>query len=39
VRVVATDERAYISGRFLTETWEITAEEWKARRRSTDATA
>ena len=32
MRVVATEERDYVSGRFLTEIWEITAEEWRARR-------
>ncbi len=31
--VVATEERDYVSGRYLTEIWEITAEEWRARRR------
>jgi RimJ/RimL family protein N-acetyltransferase len=34
MRIVATEERDYISGRWPTEIWEITAEEWKARRRS-----
>lgn len=32
MRVIATDERDYVSGRFLTELWEITAEEWRAHR-------
>jgi ribosomal-protein-alanine N-acetyltransferase len=32
MRVVATEQRDYVSGRFLTEIWEITAEEWRARR-------
>jgi RimJ/RimL family protein N-acetyltransferase len=32
MRVVATDERDYVAGRLLTEVWEITAEEWNARR-------
>jgi RimJ/RimL family protein N-acetyltransferase len=32
MRVVATEERDYVSGRFLTEIWEITAEEWRTRR-------
>ena len=32
MRVVATDERDYISGRFPAELWEITAEEWNSRR-------
>lgn len=33
MRVVATEERDYVSGRYLTEIWEITADEWRARRR------
>jgi RimJ/RimL family protein N-acetyltransferase len=33
MRVVALEDRDYVSGRFPTEIWEITAEEWKARRR------
>ena len=32
--VVAVEERDYVSGRFLTEVWEITAQEWRARRGS-----
>ena len=32
MHVVATEERAYVSGRFPAEIWEITAEEWHARR-------
>ena len=32
MRVVATEEREYVSGRYLTEIWEITAEEWQVRR-------
>ena len=32
MRVVGTEERDYVGGRFLTEIWEITAEEWRARR-------
>jgi [ribosomal protein S5]-alanine N-acetyltransferase len=31
-RVVITEERDYVSGRFLTEVWEITAEEWRNRK-------
>ena len=31
MRVVATEERDYVSGRLLTEVWEITAEQWRAR--------
>jgi ribosomal-protein-alanine N-acetyltransferase len=33
MRVVAAEERDHISGRFLSEIWEITAEEWHAHRR------
>ncbi len=32
MRVVAMDERDYVSGRLPSETWEITAEEWRARK-------
>lgn len=39
MRVVATEERDYVSGRLLSEVWEITAEEWNAKRRSTQASA
>jgi ribosomal-protein-alanine N-acetyltransferase len=34
MRVVATEEREYVSGRLLAEIWEITAEEWHARRKT-----
>ena len=34
MRVVGTEERDYVSGRLPSETWEITAEEWRAHRRS-----
>jgi [ribosomal protein S5]-alanine N-acetyltransferase len=34
MRIVATEEREYVSGRFLTEIWEVTAEEWHARKKS-----
>lgn len=34
MRVIVVEERDYVSGRFLTEVWEITAEEWHARRRA-----
>jgi [ribosomal protein S5]-alanine N-acetyltransferase len=34
MRVIATEEREYVSGRFVTEIWEITAEEWHARKKS-----
>ena len=30
MRLVATEERDYVSGRYLSEIWEITAEEWRA---------
>jgi RimJ/RimL family protein N-acetyltransferase len=33
MRVVATDERDYVSGRLPTEIWEITRDEWCARKR------
>jgi RimJ/RimL family protein N-acetyltransferase len=33
MRVVAVEERDYVSGRLLTEVWEITMEEWMARRK------
>ena len=32
MRIVATEDRDYVSGRFPSEIWEITAEEWRARR-------
>jgi [ribosomal protein S5]-alanine N-acetyltransferase len=32
MRVIATEERDYVSGRFLSEIWEITAGEWRAKR-------
>jgi [ribosomal protein S5]-alanine N-acetyltransferase len=31
MRIVAREERDYVSGRLPTEIWEITAEEWNAR--------
>jgi len=33
MRIVATEEREYVSGRFPTEIWEVTAEEWHARKK------
>jgi len=33
MRVIARDERDYVGGRFPTELWEITADEWRARRK------
>lgn len=32
MRVIANMERDYVSGRFLSELWEITAQEWKRRK-------
>jgi [ribosomal protein S5]-alanine N-acetyltransferase len=32
MRVIATEERDYVAGTFLSEIWEITAAEWHARR-------
>lgn len=32
MRLVRTEERDFVSGRYLAEIWEITADEWKARR-------
>jgi ribosomal-protein-alanine N-acetyltransferase len=32
MRMIATEERDYVSGRLLTEIWEITAEEWREKR-------
>ncbi len=34
MRVVEVKESEYVSGWFKTEVWEITAEEWRARRRT-----
>ena len=33
MRIVATEEKDYVSGRLPTEIWEITAEEWRTHRR------
>ena len=33
MRLVATEDRDYVSGRFPSEIWEITAQEWRARKR------
>jgi len=35
MRVIGTEERDFVSGRLPAEIWEITAEEWKARRART----
>ena len=32
MRLVATEDRDYVSGRFPSEIWEITVEEWRARK-------
>ena len=32
MRVIATEERDYVCGRLMAEIWEITAEEWRAKR-------
>ncbi len=32
MRIVSCEERDYVSGRLLSETWEITAEEWRRRK-------
>jgi ribosomal-protein-alanine N-acetyltransferase len=32
MRLVASEERDYVGGRFTAEIWEITAEEWRLRR-------
>ncbi len=32
MRMVAVEERDYVAGRFPTEIWEITAEEWRVHR-------
>lgn len=32
MRLVRTEERDFVSGRYLAEIWEITADEWNARR-------
>lgn len=34
MRIVATDERDYVSGRLFTELWEIMSDEWRARKKA-----
>jgi [ribosomal protein S5]-alanine N-acetyltransferase len=34
MRVIATGDRDYVSGRLPSEIWEITSEEWRSRRRA-----
>jgi len=36
MRVVATEERGYVSGRMLAEIWELTADEWNRPRNGGD---
>jgi RimJ/RimL family protein N-acetyltransferase len=38
MRVIAAEERDFVSGRLAAEIWEITAEEWHARPRRVAAT-
>jgi RimJ/RimL family protein N-acetyltransferase len=33
MKIIATEDRDYVSGRLASEIWEITAEEWRARKR------
>ena len=33
MRRIGIEERDYVGGRLLSELWEITAEEWRARKR------
>jgi ribosomal-protein-alanine N-acetyltransferase len=33
MRMIRTEEHEYVSGRFVQEIWEITAEEWRGRRK------
>jgi [ribosomal protein S5]-alanine N-acetyltransferase len=37
MRIVATEEHEYVSGLLVQEIWEITAEEWRARRKHQSA--
>lgn len=37
MRLVGTEEREFVSGRLTSEIWEITAEEWRARRSAGEA--
>jgi RimJ/RimL family protein N-acetyltransferase len=38
MRVIRTEERNFVSGRYMAEIWEITANEWNARHRDRDLT-
>ena len=33
MRVISTEDRGYVSGKIPSDLWEITAEEWNARKR------
>jgi RimJ/RimL family protein N-acetyltransferase len=37
MRVIATEDRDYVSGRFPSEIWEITAEEWRRHKQQSNA--
>lgn len=34
MRVIAREDRDYVSGRLPSEIWEITAEEWRQRKKA-----
>jgi [ribosomal protein S5]-alanine N-acetyltransferase len=36
MRLIAVEERGYVSGRFPSEIWEITVEEWRQRKLATE---
>jgi [ribosomal protein S5]-alanine N-acetyltransferase len=38
MRVIGTEERDYVSGRFSSEIWEITADEWREKRQALEWT-
>ena len=37
MRIIAKEEREYVSGRFVTEIWEVNADEWFARRKQRES--
>ena len=39
MRLIATEERDYVSGRLQSELWEVTAEEWRANKRGRENAA
>jgi len=39
MRIVSREERAYVAGRLPSETWEITAEEWRRRKQERASSA